>query len=127
MNTQALFDKALRASASAKLLLLDGDADGACNRAYYAMFAAARAALQSAGIQAESARTHSGLIAAFGLHLVKPGQVSLELGRILNRAEEIRLIADYRGDTVEATDAAWVVEQAEQFVAAMHNLFPPAP
>jgi uncharacterized protein (UPF0332 family) len=86
VNTQALFDKALRASASAKLLLRDGDADGACNRAYYAMFAAARAALQSAGIQAESARTHSGLIAAFGLHLVKPGQVSLELGRILNRA-----------------------------------------
>ena len=37
--------KASRAVASAKLLLDAGDVDGACNRAYYAMFDAAHAAL----------------------------------------------------------------------------------
>ena len=37
--------KAERALASARVLLQDGDAEGACNRAYYAMFDAARAAL----------------------------------------------------------------------------------
>lgn len=37
--------KAAQAVASAKVLLATGDADGACNRAYYAMFDAARAAL----------------------------------------------------------------------------------
>jgi uncharacterized protein (UPF0332 family) len=33
--------KAARAVASARLLLDHGDVDGACNRAYYAMFDAA--------------------------------------------------------------------------------------
>ncbi len=47
--------KAERAAVSAKLLLEAGDVDGACNRAYYAMFDAARAALlvSSAPIEAE--------------------------------------------------------------------------
>ena len=45
MNVKELFEKAIRAVSSARLLLASGDADGACNRAYYAMFDAARAAL----------------------------------------------------------------------------------
>lgn len=40
-----LMQKAARALDSARLLLDAGDTDGACNRAYYAMFDAARAAL----------------------------------------------------------------------------------
>lgn len=44
MTPQELITKAQRALASAKLLLGSGDVDGACNRAYYAMFDAARAA-----------------------------------------------------------------------------------
>ena len=38
-------EKASRALSSARLLLGDGDAEGDCNRAYYAMFDAAHAAL----------------------------------------------------------------------------------
>lgn len=53
--------KASRAIASAKLLLADGDLDGACNRAYYAMFDAARAALIWSG--AESIRPRQKRIA----------------------------------------------------------------
>jgi len=37
MTARELMAKAERAAASAKLLLEAGDADGACNRAYYAM------------------------------------------------------------------------------------------
>ena len=76
--------KAARAIHSATLLLADGDVDGACNRAYYAMFDAARAALLSvdAPMPIEFGKTHSSLIAAFGQHLVKPGRVSLECGRV---------------------------------------------
>jgi uncharacterized protein (UPF0332 family) len=97
--------KATRAAESAALLLNAGDLDGACNRAYYAMFDAARAALLAAGVQmgAEIPRSHGGVISAFRLLLVKPGRVSLELGRSLNRAEEIRLVADYKGETVRWT------------------------
>lgn len=42
-------DKAEPACASACALLDLGDVDGACNRAYYAMFDAARAALLVSG------------------------------------------------------------------------------
>jgi len=59
--------KASRALASAALLLDAGDVDGACNRAYYAMFDAARAALiwSGAPVDPTVAKTHSGLISAF--------------------------------------------------------------
>ena len=47
MKAADLMAKASQAAASARLLLDTGDADGACNRAYYAMFDAARAAMQA--------------------------------------------------------------------------------
>ena len=51
MTAKELLDKAERALASAQVLLDIGDVDGACNRAYYAMFDAARAALQAGNAQ----------------------------------------------------------------------------
>lgn len=124
MTPQVLMVKAQRALASARLLLDSGDVDGACNRAYYAMFDAARAALLSihAPVPAEVARTHSGLIAAFSLHLVKPGLVSVENGRSLNKVEDLRLIADYRSDPVTLENAAWALEQASRFLVAVQAL-----
>lgn len=116
--------KAHRALASAKLLLDSGDVDGACNRAYYAMFDAARAALLTieAPVPAEVARTHSGLVAAFSLHFVKPGKVAIEHGRSLNKVEDLRLIADYRGDPVTLENAEWALEQANNFLATVQAL-----
>lgn len=127
MNAQELLAKAIQASASAKLLLDAGDADGACNRAYYAMFDAARAALLASGapVVAEIAKTHSGLISAFSLHLVKTGRVPIALGKTLNKAEELRLIADYKGDPVEIDAASWVVSEAHSFVQVMQDTFMP--
>lgn len=118
MNPIDLMDKASKASASAKLLLDSGDVDGACNRAYYAMFDAARAALiwSAAPVESAVAKTHSGLISAFSLHLVKTGRLPVELGKALNRAAEIRLVADYSGDEVTAEKALWVIEHAATFI-----------
>ncbi|HEX7325134.1 MAG TPA: HEPN domain-containing protein [Rhodanobacteraceae bacterium] len=118
MATDAnLIGKAEQACESAALLLQHGDIDGACNPAYYAMFDAARAALLSAGIAQADVRTHSGLIAAFGLYLVKTGRVDRPLGRTFNRMQEIRLVADYTGNVVDDDLAAWAVAQARAFVA----------
>ena len=124
MTPEELMTKAHRALASAKLLLDSGDVDGACNRAYYAMFDAARAALLStrAPVPAEVARTHSGLISAFSLHLVKPGLIAVEHGRSLNKVEDLRLIADYKGDPVSFDHAAWALEQASNFLLAIQAL-----
>jgi uncharacterized protein (UPF0332 family) len=89
------------------------------------MFDAARAALlvSDASVEPEVARTHSGLISAFSLHLVKTGRVSVELGRSLNKAEELRLVADYKGEPVEIAEAAWAVSQAQAFVHVIQVLF----
>ena len=53
MTPTELMLKAQRALSSAQTLLNDGDVDGACNRAYYAMFDAARAALSGQKFQFE--------------------------------------------------------------------------
>ena len=56
MNVADLMAKAAQAAESARMLLTSGDADGACNRAYYAMFDAARAAPRCAPPGTMSAR-----------------------------------------------------------------------
>ena len=103
--------------------------DGACNRAYYAMFDAARAALlvECGSIDTAGIKTHSGLISAFGLHLVKTGRVPIELGKALNKAEELRLLADYKEEPVEAEYAAWAVATAQDFIRAMQESFTISP
>lgn len=124
---ETLMAKADTACSSARALLVLGDVDGASNRAYYAMFDAARAALLASGapVEPDIGRTHSSLIGAFGKFLVKNGPVTKDVGRLLNRAHEIRLVADYKGDSVEPADASEMVEQAETFVAAMRAAFMP--
>ena len=111
--------KASRAVASAKLLLDAGDVDGACNRAYYAMFDAAHAALLWPGTDVNPAaiKTHRGLVAAFGEHLVKTARLTADLGKALNQVE----LADYTGEEVDADKARWAVEQAEAFVGTVRQ------
>jgi uncharacterized protein (UPF0332 family) len=118
--------KADRALKSAILLLETGDTDGACSRAYYAMFDAARAALVQikAPVKTDVAKTHNGLSAAFSLHLIKSGQLSADLGRALSRAHEIRLLADYTGDPIEPDIAAKLVQQATEFVEEISAKLP---
>jgi uncharacterized protein (UPF0332 family) len=125
MNAQELMAKAHRALASAQMLLQDNDSDGACNRAYYAMFDAARAALiaSKAPVPPEIAKTHSGLIAAFSLHLVKPGLFPIELGRAFNRTEDLRLVADYKGDPITKEEALWAVHHSKSFLEEVDKRF----
>jgi uncharacterized protein (UPF0332 family) len=124
MKTPELLERAARATISAQLLLDANDPNGACNRAYYAMFDAARAALQSAvgDPQPERIKTHTGLISEFSVRLVKSGFVSTELGRSLSKVADIRLIADYSDEEVPRDKAAWAIEQASAFVEAMRGL-----
>jgi len=54
--------------------------------------------------------------------LVKDGTLSRDLGRSLKRAEEMRLLADYDGDSVEIEDAATMVADAKIFLVAIEKL-----
>jgi len=125
LKPKELFIKATTAATSAKILLDAEDFDGACNRAYYAMFDAARGALLASGeIQSvELTKTHSGLISVFSLKLVKTGNVSIEFGKALNKVEDLRLMGDYKGDLVAKEDAQWAVAQASAFVEHLLALF----
>jgi uncharacterized protein (UPF0332 family) len=125
--TSALRDmmaKATQAVTSARLLLDAEDVDGACNRAYYAMFSAARVALMNQGQQPEALKTHGSVIGAFGLHFVKTGLIPRETGKAINDVQEIRLAADYTASNVSLADAIWAVKQAERFVSAVRGLLP---
>lgn len=119
--------KAERALASARVLLHDGDPEGACNRAYYAMFDAARAALmtlpEDVGPLA-TIKTPRGLIAAFGQHLVATGWIDPAFGRSLKQVEKLRLSSDDFGDVLAGDDGLWAVEQADAFVNEVKARFP---
>lgn len=83
LTVPTMMEKSEQALASAEALYRLGDCDGACDRAYYAMFDAARAALLAATppLDLDSVKTHDGLIAAFSLRLIKDGPLSAHLGR----------------------------------------------
>jgi uncharacterized protein (UPF0332 family) len=122
--TKQIMDKAEQALGSARLLLEAGDGDGATDRAYYAMFYAATAALSwtQPGEAQSFPKTHGGLIASFGLRLVQAGHLPTELGRSLNRVHELRLTADYLPEPVPPDKAKRAVEEADAFIAAIGEL-----
>jgi uncharacterized protein (UPF0332 family) len=72
MTAEEYIQKAERTLSAAQLLLTHDALEGACNRAYYAMFDAAHAALLSTGIHMSESvsKIHRDLIGAFGLHLL---------------------------------------------------------
>lgn len=120
-----LLAKAQRALESAQLLLATGDVDGAVNRAYYAMFDAAKAVLTEGtpAIVSQPIKSHNGLITLFSQHLVKTGHVTHGLGKNLNAVEELRLIADYKAEDIITNErASWAVDAANQFVSVMTEL-----
>lgn len=117
-----LMAKATQAVASARVLHDLGDADGACNRAYYAMFDAVRAVLATQELDAPVIKTHKGIHILFHDRLVRTGQVPETIGRFLKRAETVRYAADYSGEAVELEIAREMVDQADVFVAAMKEL-----
>lgn len=68
-------------------------------------------------------KTHAGLIAALGKHLVQPGLIATDLGRAFNQVQRLRQLADYAKEPIGLPDAAWAVEQAERFVDAVRRRF----
>ncbi len=115
--------KAERALRAARLLIEAGEIEGACNRAYYAMYDAAHAALLAENkADFKITKSHSGLIAAFGLHIVSPNKISRDLGRSFNEVEQLRLLADYTGEEITSEQVYSAVKKAETFVAAISRM-----
>ena len=121
LKAQRALAKALECLEDARWNLQSGRAAAAVNRAYYAVFHTAEAALLARhGLEFSK---HGTLIGAFGQHFVKTGMVSKRLNQILRRAFDARQEADYDlVATVTLDQAGEIHAAAEEFVAGVRPL-----
>jgi uncharacterized protein (UPF0332 family) len=119
--TDNLLGRARQAAQSARTLLESGDPNGAVDRAHYAMFHAAHAALEHRGIEIASAK-HGILVARFGEHPGEDWRSATALGTSLNRTLELRQKADYGSGDGSYANAERSLREAEAFVAAVTRL-----
>ena len=84
------------------------------NRAYYAMFYAVLALLTSIG---KGASKHSGVIALFDQHFVKPGHFPKEMSKAIHKVFDLRQMGDYREFfTLDKEQVQEVLDLADSFV-----------
>lgn len=109
------------ALSDARYLLLDSRLKAAANRAYYAMFYAASAALASAN--AQPPKTHRTLANLFYRYFVEVGKIGRQYHRDLVRTFQLRQQTDYGLDVqVGEDEVRQAVEKAEVFVAEVKRV-----
>jgi hypothetical protein len=96
------------------MVLAHDDPEAAINRAYYAAFYAATAALIEVE---ETIKTHEGTHQRFSLHFVKSGVLPHHIGRTLKYAYNLRQRADYDALTVfDKAAVADLIADVTEFV-----------
>ena len=96
-----------------------GQFNDACTRAYYAMFNAARALLvEMHGYTPEQLKRHATVLRQFSVHFVATGAFSADAGRVLRRASDLRIVADYDEAAVQTDRARNTVDAMEKFISA---------
>lgn len=112
---QVRLEKGREDLASARLLLEHDLFRAAVNRAYYAVFHVATAALLTVDVIRSK---HSGVQSAFAQYLVKPGTIEQEFYETFKFARELREESDYRDDllTLTVQETASLLEDARRFV-----------
>jgi uncharacterized protein (UPF0332 family) len=115
-----LWAKAEAAARSARLLGEAGDWDGAANRAYYAVFSAARAALASVRASLAESKGHSTIVRRIEKHIVSGRGLDPALGRpLIGRLSHARWLADYSDTGADEAMARAMLADAERFLAAV--------
>jgi uncharacterized protein (UPF0332 family) len=98
----------------ARVMLQTGHPYGAANRIYYACFYAVTALLLTRDL---SSNKHSGVIALFNRNFVKPGLISVDLGKFYSRMFDNRLESDYaEWVELEKKDVQDELAHAEEFL-----------
>jgi uncharacterized protein (UPF0332 family) len=122
-HARALWAKAQAAAQSAQVLLDRGDTDGAVNRAYYAVFGAARAALATVRANLAMSKGHGTIYRRFEKHLVQERAFDPSLGRgFLARQRRARQAADYETGQVDEPTARNAVGEMQSFLTAVEPL-----
>jgi uncharacterized protein (UPF0332 family) len=110
-------EKAYEFLQSAQRCLQEGWYNSAVDRAYYAMFQAARTALAAVAIERPQ-WSHGGLHATFATELVRRRkQYPLACVYALTEAMELRHMADYSDLQLSQRQATRAVKAAEEFLA----------
>ena len=92
----------------------------AANRMYYACYYMVSALLLKNG---QSAHTHGGIIGLFGLHFVKTGIVSSEMGKFYSELYELRQTGDYDDwKTLAESDILPLIPKVELFLDTIDRL-----
>jgi uncharacterized protein (UPF0332 family) len=127
-RTSEFWKKAGIAARSARHLLKVGDADGATNRAYYAIFGAARAALFTVRPALAQCKRHATIVRRFDKHLVAERGLDRSFDTaFFHRQQNARWIADYDVASVGAEKAQLAIGDMEAFLAAVEPLVKQAP
>jgi uncharacterized protein (UPF0332 family) len=124
-ETQAYITKAIESLASAQTDYTAARYNSCANRAYYACFQAAVAALLTAGIRPTSPRgerSHEFVQSQFnGLLINRRKLYPVTLRRVLRDTIEVREKADYTVSAVSEPVARRVLRQAQAFVQAVQE------
>ncbi len=100
--------------------IAEGFYGSAINRAYYAIFYAANALLATRGLARSK---HSGVIAAFREHFVKPGLIEVNYSDIYGRVMDNRRVSDYEIEIpVDSETAEKDLSDAQRFVERVEQL-----
>lgn len=104
------WDRATEADRTARRNFDEGDFNGACNRAYYAVFYAVQALFVASG-ESLNVRTHASVLRLFHERFIASGRLPRESARALTGLQNIRSKADYtqpgisRGEAAESISA----------------------
>lgn len=90
------------------------------NRLYYAAYYAVSALLLQQGL---TVQTHHGIIQMLGLHFVKTGKISKEMGTLYGRLFSMRQTGDY-GDTFDLTkeEVMPLVEPTKELIETIDSI-----
>jgi len=115
-DVQQHFERVADCFKDGRILLENGRFAASLNRAYYAMFHAATAALLSKDIKR---RSHHGVLSAFGEIFVKTGRLNEEFFQFFREAFERRQQSDYEPVVdVDRETAQQMLDWAPDFVGA---------
>jgi len=109
-----LMQRARRMLSTARLVFDHGDFASAVNRAYYAFFYAANAALSTRGLERHK---HTGVLAEFRVQFVKTGLIEPEYSAFYGDTMDARHAGDYDFTIqIEPGRAVSAIDEAERFV-----------
>lgn len=89
---EAEITRARQSLQAAELLCENALFSDSLSRSYYAILHAARAALLTQGVRVNS---HEAVKRLFGMHLVKPGLLPVDLAVSIRQEQDDRFLADY--------------------------------